>query len=130
MLISHHPVDLPSLSECVQLRKVSISYPYSDSIPSLLQTIRSPHLKKFVVVFRLWYDGRLTTSEDADRWRKTDDELRAAYDQWTKRVTGAISVTFCMPGVDISGYSLEGYRKDLRRFFPRFTENVPVTIVC
>jgi len=115
-----------SLSECTQLREVSIPHPYPKSTVSLLKTIRSPQLKKFMVYFADWTYG----GEDAGAWRDTDQELCAAYNLWIKHGAGAIEVAFCMWGVVRAGHLLEGYQKDLKRFFPRLTENVRVTIVC
>jgi len=126
----YHLDNLTSLSECTQLRAVSISYPYPESTAPLLQTIRSPHLKKFMVYFRLWYHGGLVGGESAEAWGETDNELYTAYDLWAKHAAGPIEVTFCVAGADRSDYSLEGYRRDLKTFFPRLTANTPVNIVC
>ena len=125
-----HPVNPISLSEFTQLREVCISHPWPESTASLLQTICSSYLKKFMVHFRLWSYGRVIRAEDADMWMKADSELREAYDLWIEHVLGTIEVTFRVPGVERSGYSLEGYQSDLKRFFPQFTEKVAVAIVC
>jgi hypothetical protein len=88
-------------------------------------------LEKLVVYSRFWSHRRLIEvgGEGMDVWRKTDNELRAAYNQWAKHATGTIEVTFCMPEADVSGGSLEGYQTALKRRFPQFTESVAVTIV-
>lgn len=129
VLILRYTANLTSLSECIQLREVSISCPYTNSIAALLHTIRSPHLKRFAVHFRLWSSRRSIQEEDASVWKKMDNELRAAYDQWAIRVTGTIEVTFHVPR-DMSGYSLESCKGDLKKSFPRFTEKVAVAVVC
>lgn len=125
-----HPDNLTSLSECTELREVSISYPYSQSTVSLLRTIRSPHLKKFVVQFNTWSHRTPFGGGDADAWVNTDDELCTAYGLWAKHVGGGIDVTFRLPRVDRSGYSVEGYQRDLKKLFPRLTENARMTVVC
>jgi len=123
-------VNMISLSECTQLREVTISHPYPESTTALLQTVHSPYLKKFVVYFRLWSYGNLITDEEGDMLRKADDELRAVYDQWADQVMGTIEVFFCVPTMDKSDGWLEGYQEGVKKFFPRLTENVTVTIVC
>lgn len=83
-----------------------------------------------MVYFRLWYYGGLVGDENAEAWGETDNELYTAYDRWAKHAVGPIEVTFCVPGADRAAHSLEGYQRDLKQFFPRFTANAPVKIVC
>jgi hypothetical protein len=119
---------LISLSECTQLQEVSIAYPYRELTASLLHTICSPHLKKFVVHFWPKSFRRSIGGMGAEVLRKTDNELRAAYDQWVKHAAGTIEVTFRMEEIDRSGYSLEDCQRALERFLPRFTGSVEVAI--
>lgn len=101
---------------------------WSKSIPSLLQTIRSPHLKKFMVYFKNWAYGNLDRVEYINTLMEADGELRKAYDQWTKHVTGTVEVIFYMPGEEND--SLGRHQFFLKRAFPRLTEKVAVTIVA
>ena len=71
----------------------------------------------------------LIEDEDVDVWKETDAELRAAHDQWVKHATGKITATFRIPGAGTPDYPLELLQRDLKRFFPRFTENVTVAII-
>lgn len=128
MLIPHHPANPVSLSECTHLQEVSICHPYHESIAPLLRTIRSPHLKEFIVYSRPRPHRRLARGERVDMWMRTDNELCEAYDLWAKHATGTIEVTFGMSGMESPDYSLEEYQRDLKRSLPRFTEKVAVTV--
>jgi len=83
-----------------------------------------------MVQFNFWSQWTPVWGGDANAWADTDNELCTAYGLWTKHVGGAIDVTFRLPRADRSGYSLEGYQRDVKIFFPRLTENAPVTIEC
>ena len=131
MLTLHRAVGLTSLSEYTQLREVSVTYPYPGPTAPLLCTIRSPHLKKFVVYFLFQSFSELVGGEDTEMLRKADDELRAAYNEWVKHAAGTIEVTFCIAETDgESGYSLEECQRALERLLPLCTENIAVTIEC
>ena len=126
----YYTVGLTSLSEYSQLQEVCIAHPYPEPTASLLHTIRSPHFKEFVVYFLFQSFSELDGDEDGEVWRKTDDELRMAYDQWVKYAAGTIKVTCYMAEMDESGYSLEECQRGLKGFLPRFTGNIAVTIEC
>ena len=83
-----------------------------------------------MIQFNLWSRRIPVGGENADGWGKADNELSTAYGHWAKHVGGAIDITFRVPRTDRSGLSLEGYQRDVKKFFPRLTENAPVTIVC
>jgi hypothetical protein len=131
VLTLHCAVGLTSLSEYSQLREVSITHPYPGPTVSLLRTIRSPHLKKFVVHFLFESFSELVGGENAEVLRKADYELRAAYNEWVKHAAGTIEVTFCVAETnDESGYSLEECQRALRMLLPLCTGNIAVTIEC
>jgi len=95
----------------------------------MLQTIRSPNLKKLVVHSNLWNHRGLFREEDIDEWTVTDNELCEAYDQWARHITGKMEVIFDAHGVPLrSDYLLEGFREDLERFLPRSIEKVTMVV--
>lgn len=118
---------LTSLSECTQLREVLIDHPYPENVASLLHTICSPHLKKFVVQFWFPHLQKLARAENANVLRQTDNELRAAYDRWTKYATRTIEVAFCISGLD--DFALEECQRALKRLLPRLIGDAGVTIL-
>ena len=105
--------------QCTRLREVSVCHPWSESTASLLRTIRSPHLKRFVIhLYRSAHRDFLRTDQDLDVWTRTDGEPCEAYNQWTKHVTGKIEVIF----VQKFSCSSVGYQEYLEEFFPRSIE--------
>ena len=80
-----------------------------------------------MVYFENWAYRCLDRLEYINVWIEADGELRKAYDQWTKHVTGTVEVIFRMPGVEND--SLGRQQFFIKRAFPRLTEKVAVIIV-
>ena len=89
-------------------------------------TIRSPHLRKFVVYFSKWDYEAWNDARYVERLMDTDLKFCEAYNQWTKRVTGKIQVEFRIQGVESKSL---GNQTDIERYLPRFTENVAVSCI-
>lgn len=106
--------------------EVSISYPWPESLPSLLLTIRSPRLRKFVVHFSKWDYKAWNDARYVERLMDTDHKFCEAYNQWTKHVTGTIQVEFHIQGVESKSL---GNKTGIERYLARFTENVAVSFI-